>query len=258
VWHDGKAKAFSTIMGILIKHFDINIAGTGAFASRSLGRLCLKNESNSPMFLCRGVDTDIFTPDVSGNGVRHELGFSDTDIVIGIVSRWKEGRGLFDFLSVISKVVEKNKTIKAVLIGKGELQGQLKDYVKEMNLSDCVKFFTPAEKFLNVLASIDVGVLMRPGSDGTARSVLEMLACGKKVFIMNSGALSDFSDDNKKAICVCDNINNMVERILEYVDEADFTMKYNRASRELVMEKYTLERQKDDLLNILELCSQRD
>jgi len=90
-----------------------------------------------------------------------------------------------------------------LIVGKGEFRPQIERRIREVGLADAVLFGGYREDDLpEVLAAMDVFVLLSPGSEGSCRAVLEAMAVGKAVVATRIGALQDIVLDGETGLLI--------------------------------------------------------
>ena len=151
-----------------------------------------------------GVDVAEYHPERRSDAVRERLGAADPNVpLVGLVSRFKEGRRIELFFKAIA-MLPPDLPVAAVCIGRGEREKELKDLVRTMGLAGKVGVVDVGETYAEALASLDVGVALDPGSDGSSRPALEMFASGVPVAGFRRGAISDLVLDGRCGILVRD------------------------------------------------------
>ena len=192
-----------------------------------------------------GVDETVFHPGLDGAGVRGELGL-DGRTTVGIVSRLKAGRRLLHFLRA-AEILSKDKRYDALaflVVGRGELAGPLQRWTDKTGLKDRVSIYDPGGDFPAALAALDVGVLLVPGSDGSARTALEMAALGKPLILGRVGALADLAGPEGECARVVspDSIEKIAAAIGELALDAGLRERLGAAARARFEERHTLEK----------------
>ena len=138
---------------------------------------------------------------------RAELGFSDSDIVVGVVARFQKYRKMETFFEAMRRVVHQAPQVKAMLVGRSsQMEETIRRPIQEMDLAQNVVlagYLT--DRYLNGLANMDLFVFMIAGSDGTARAMREALAMGIPVIANNTGMLRELVDDGQSDLLFNDN-----------------------------------------------------
>ncbi|MDA1000648.1 MAG: glycosyltransferase, partial [bacterium] len=128
-----------------------------------------------------GVDLKRFMPstiETRAEG-REILDTPPNTLLVGIVSRLASDRGHFTLFEAFRRVAEGIPNVRLVVVGKGEFFPQLEARAAELGISDRLDFPGFREiDLVEILAALDVFVLMAPGSEGSCRAVLEAMAMG--------------------------------------------------------------------------------
>ncbi len=138
-----------------------------------------------------GVDTIHFSPDRGGVSVRRELGIQDEHVVVGLVSRFKQGRGVDLFLRGVAAASETQPELRALLVGQGadKVKNEMRTLAESLGIADRVAVFSPGSRYEEALAALDIGFLAHPGSAGTADAALELMSMARPVVLTGSVGL---------------------------------------------------------------------
>jgi glycosyltransferase involved in cell wall biosynthesis len=149
------------------------------------------------------VDTQRFHPELSGNLFRRASAISSTTPLVGIVARIAPSRGHLTLVDAFAQVRAAIPAARLVIAGKGEFRPQVEQRIGELGLTDATHFTSYREDDLpEVLAALDVFVLLTPGSEGSCRAVLEAMAVGKPVVAARVGALQDIVLDGETGLLI--------------------------------------------------------
>jgi len=110
--------------------------------------------------------------------LKKSLGINENDFVIGIIARLEDYKDHNTFLQAAKMLVKKEKNFKFLIIGDGSKREELKEYVKELEISDNVLFtgyITDVYKYLNIL---DINVNCSIGTETSSLSISEGLSLG--------------------------------------------------------------------------------
>jgi glycosyltransferase involved in cell wall biosynthesis len=192
-----------------------------------------------------GIDGDLFHPNLDGTSVRHSLGLDDK-LLVGIVSHFKAGRQLEVFLSAAEELCAKSEFNKLafMLIGRGKLTNTFEKRIKAKALNSRIFLLEPENNFSKSLAALDIGVLLVPGSDGSARAALEMAAAAKPLILGKVGALADFSGESEDyALSVTpDSTEDLVAAVTRIAGETELRQRLSSASKKRFEENYTMQK----------------
>jgi len=149
------------------------------------------------------VDTQRFHPDLAGSPLRRAFGLSANTPLVGIVARIAPSRGHLTLVDAFAQVRAAIPTARLVIVGKGEFRPRVEEQIHALGLTDATVFTGYREDDLpEVLAALDVFVLLAPGSEGSCRAVLEAMAVGKPVVAARVGALQDIVLDGETGLLI--------------------------------------------------------
>jgi glycosyltransferase involved in cell wall biosynthesis len=127
----------------------------------------------------QGIDLSIvkLIPDIRKT-LRQELGWMDKKILI-ITRKFKSVYGIDIFLKALSMIVQQDRDVRAIIVGFGPLEHELKSLSISLGLKEFVKFTGRVNRWelVNYLNVADIYV-STSYSDGTSLSLLEALVVG--------------------------------------------------------------------------------
>jgi len=137
-----------------------------------------------------GVDTRRFAPQ-SGTVLRRALGWTDGNVVFGIVANFRACKRHADFVSAAARLNREFPHTRFVMCGhdRGELP-RLTKQIENAGLRDAFHITTSDEPARTVYPLIDVYVCSSE-TEGFSNSVLEAMACGKTVIATEVGGNSE-------------------------------------------------------------------
>jgi L-malate glycosyltransferase len=137
------------------------------------------------------VDAQRFAGPFPTAATRIALGAGDGPL-IGCVARLAANRGHEALLRGFSLLSAEWPSARLVLVGKGEEQPRIEHLVARLSLSERVILAGYRDGDLpEVVAALDVFVLMSAGSDESCRAALEAMAAGRPVVARRVGALPE-------------------------------------------------------------------
>ena len=189
------------------------ILSTSEIMKQEIKKYTKKNIEVTPF----GIDTESFYPR------KVKSLFNDTDIVIGTIKSLEKKYGIEYLIRAFDLVKRNNKnySLKLLIVGKGTLEQQLKDLVRELDLANDTIFTgfinqDKVEKYHNML---DISVTFSTdNSESFGVAVLEASACGKPVVVANVGGLPEvvengitgFVVEPKNIIVLADVLNKLI------------------------------------------------
>lgn len=127
------------------------------------------------------------------------------EVIGGIVSRIQEHRRFDVLLSALCMLKAKLPDFKFFVIGRGSRRNIIVDEpIKELGLENnvFVTGYLSGDTYYKMLSFLDFGVFLKPGSDGTARTVREFMALGKPVIVSDYGILPEIIVNNETGFIV--------------------------------------------------------
>jgi glycosyltransferase involved in cell wall biosynthesis len=198
------------------------------------------------------VDSERFHPAISGDRIRREFGLSPTTPLVGIVARIAPSRGHLTLLEAFAQVHQAMPMARLVIVGKGEFRPQVEQRTAALGLTEAVIFAGYREEDLpEILGSLDVFVLMTPGSEGSCRAVLEAMAAAKPVVAARTGALQDIVLDGETGLLIEPQAHvalaHAISRLLRAPEQA---RQMGMRGRERVEHAFSRQRQADEVLRL--------
>ncbi len=143
-----------------------------------------------------GFDAEHFQPVSRDDQVRKAFGWEDKFSVI-TVGRLQRRKGQDYFIQAMPELLKRFPTLHYTVIGRGELEQELREQISALGLSDHVQVVTDADddKMAAMYQQCDVFILPNRtiGGDieGFGMVLLEAQACGKYVVAGNSGGTKE-------------------------------------------------------------------
>lgn len=198
-------------------------------------------------FGVRFVDIDLF---------KIKKRISERKNVIGFIGRFREEKGIREFVDAIPFILQENKDVKFLIAGDGALFEEIKDKIETNVDPSKVKLvgWIPHEELPEYLNELKLFVL--PSCiEGMPNIVFEAMSCGTPVLATPVGGVPDVIRNEETGFILENNspktIAKSVTEILKYSNIDDIVKK----ARKLLEEKYTykaaVERYRKIIQNIL-------
>jgi len=127
-------------------------------------------------------------------GLRAERGFGADDAVVGIVGRLCAIKNHRLFLEAVRRVVEhrgdSGRTVRFVLVGDGELRGELEDEARRLGIANRVFFLGFRRDAAQLYPDLDV-VALTSRNEGTPVTLIEALCAGRSIVSTEVGGVVD-------------------------------------------------------------------
>lgn len=205
-----------------------------------------------------GIDTEKFSPEVSGETIRKEFSLGDAP-VIGHVSRLDEepaliARELIDIAPELDRAIP---GVRLLITGGGTAFAQLQEKAAAQNEKmgrECLVLTGPRTDIREIMAASDLFV-------GVSRAALEAMAAGKAVILSGAQGHTGLFTPEKLQKCIDTNFccrtdavaspEQMLRELLEAMalsqEEKD---RLGRCGRQVVMEHYSVDRMVRDALEV--------
>jgi glycosyltransferase involved in cell wall biosynthesis len=141
------------------------------------------------------VDLDIYAR-ASGDGVRTELGLSDSDVLISSVGHAVPVKGWDVLIGAFARVHKVVPQARLLLVGSTDAAGEagfssrLRELVRQLSLGDRVRFLGSRNDIPRLLAATDV-FAFPSRSEGQGLALTEALACGLPCVATRAGGIED-------------------------------------------------------------------
>ncbi|MBU1726282.1 MAG: glycosyltransferase [Candidatus Omnitrophica bacterium] len=148
-----------------------------------------------------GVDLSRFNPCLSAKTLRQEFNISDSDIVIGIASRFGKDKGHEVFLRAARLLGNYKFLIVGDAVFKQDKwrEAHLRKMAQYLGMSDKIIFSGPRKDMPEVYAAMDIFVLASE-AEPCGRVLIEAMSCAKPVVATNSGGTPEIVQDGKSGI----------------------------------------------------------
>ena len=126
--------------------------------------------------------------------------------VVSYVGRLHEEKGVLNLAQAIPKVLSKRDDVKFVIVGEGQLEGELRNYITTHALSRNVRLagWVPHDELRDYLTNSKLLVLPSY-TEGLPHAMLEAMACGTPVLATPVGAVPEVIHDKETGFLVRDN-----------------------------------------------------
>lgn len=149
-----------------------------------------------------GVDTTEFRPAPSERQrLRSELGFGDSDIVLGFVGRLHTTKGIPLLLEVFEQLRREDSRLKLLLAGPGPLRGAVEERARTSSGAITLLEPQPFDKVAPLLNALDVYAFPSKG-EGFGISLLEAMACGLPSVAFGRWGVKELVDDGETGLLV--------------------------------------------------------
>ena len=199
-----------------------------------------------PARLCsihNGVDAELFTakPE-SRTKMRAEFGYTDEDIVIGIVARLTPAKGHTFLFKAAAQIKNQFPHLRILVLGQGELESALKEQVEHLGLTERVHFAGFRRDMDQCLQAVDIGVQPSIDCDTSSFSLKEMMALEIPVIASDYGGLKEIVSDGVEGMIVrTGTVEPLASALHRMLDSAEVRARMGRMGRHRVLADFTVE-----------------
>lgn len=188
-------------------------------------------------------------PERDGNlnviGIKSQFGLTDNGILCVLLGRLVWAKGFDDFISAFSAVIRRFRNIKAIIIGDGELRGEITSQIDRLGLTADILLLGHQERsrVMQLLKAGDIFV-MPSRSEGIPYALLEAAALGKPIVATDCGGIPEVVENDRSALLVpVGDIESLGNAILLLCENSSYANKLGGAARNKIEEEYSLENQ---------------
>lgn len=187
-----------------------------------------------------GIDNKAFSPSITPNITRQQLGFTEDDFIIAFSGRVCEEKGVKELVLAIKRLKELND-IKLLVIGSSFYNNarNKSDYIEEvereaMPIKDRVIFtgFIPYKEMPDYLKISDIAVIPSLWDDPCPNTVLEAQAMGLPIITTNRGGIPEEVTPDGAFLLKTDDsfMDNLTDSIKQLHDDFDLRKKMGEAA----------------------------
>jgi len=188
--------------------------------------------------------------------LRQDLGLKAADRVIGVIGRLKPDRGYDVILRAFKGLIERMEGVKLVIVGRSsQIEESIKKPLAALKIEkDVVLAGYRLDDYFSMISTFDIFVMMRAGSDGTARALREVMAMGKPALVSDRGMLPELVEDGVDGYVARDEngLTNAMERLLR---DDGLRARLGEAARRKAAEKWDYRTQARQLMEFYERLS---
>ena len=175
-----------------------------------------------------------------GEDSRMGSGASQRVQTICTVGRLSRVKNHSDLLVAVRELINKWPDLQLLVVGRGRLEGVLKQQVMELGLAQNVCFAGHLENLREVWPRVDVFVLPSL-SEGLPLSLLEAMAAGVPVVATRVGGVGEAIEDGKTGLLVPPGDRQaLAEGIMKLLDDRTLARQMGKSAQETVVRRFSL------------------
>lgn len=165
------------------------------------------------------------------------------DVVVGILANLNRKVKRVDiFIRAAAYVKERQKGIKFVVVGDGELKAELISLCAELGIREIVDFVGRVKDIPQCLSKVDIGVISSD-SEGFSNAILEYMAAGLPVIATDVGGNKEIIEDGVNGFLTTPgDYRSIGKTILQLANDKNTYLKVRQTAFERICKNYTIKR----------------
>jgi glycosyltransferase involved in cell wall biosynthesis len=172
--------------------------------------------------------------------MRDEFGIKTDEKVVGIIGRLKPDRGYDVILKAFRLLRNRMDKVKLLIMGRSsQIEQSIKQPLVKLGLqNDVILAGYWIDDYFSVISTFDIFVMMRAGSDGTARALREVMAMGKPAIVSDMGMLPELVEDGQSGYVVKLDEHELAARFDEILSDGEKMKNFGIKAKETAVEKW--------------------
>lgn len=188
-----------------------------------------------------GVDLKTFSPDISGEKMRRDLGLGKETPLLGHVGIFRGKKGHRYFLEACQAIKEEMPEARFLIVGEGPIEKHIRLWIKEFDLEREAIMTGFREDINEVLAALDI-LVMSSVDEGVPQVISQALAMGKGVVASSIGGIPELIKDGVTGLLVLPADSKAISQAcLRLLRDKSLSSRLGQAGRKLVEERFGLE-----------------
>lgn len=195
-----------------------------------------------------GLELGQFNPDVDGSMIKKKLGWKDNIIII-MNRNFYPIYGIDYFIKALPEVIRTCPEVRALFIGRGPLEKELYQMVKEYRVDNYVHFigWIPLREMPKYLNASDI-YISSSLTDGASMCLLEAMACGLPVVVTDIPAILEWVKDGYNGYVVPKkNVDILADRIIQLAKNISIRQKMSKENLNIAQERLNWDKNFDKL-----------
>jgi len=187
-----------------------------------------------------GIDLEKFNFEIDWQAKRRELGLNENDFVLVNVARLYASKRQLDILKALKLI--NNPKIKFLIVGIGDQENNLKNFVKENNLEKQVKFLGLRHDVLGILKITDLFILAS-AHEGMSNALLEAMAMARPCLVSNIAENTELIKDQINGLNFeVKNFKNLAEKINFAINNIELMKDFGQKARQTIEQTYDIKK----------------
>lgn len=174
--------------------------------------------------------------------VRAELGISKDAVVIGNIAHMADHKGQIYLIRAAAIVRDGYPDVRFVIVGDGEMRGELEAEVRKLGLDGTVIFAGFRNDVASFLVSFDI-FAFPSHLEGLGTSLLDAMVLKKPIVSTTAGGIPEVVQDGVNGILVPPkDPKALADAIIRLIEDPELRTEYGNTGRRIVEERFTDDR----------------
>lgn len=172
--------------------------------------------------------------------LKSEFGIKTDEKVIGVIGRLKPDRGYDIILRGFRDLRNRMDGVKLLVVGRSsQIEKSIMQPISELGLEhDVILAGYRINDYFSIISTFDLFVMMRAGSDGSARALREVMAMGKAAVVSDSGMLPELVRDGFSGFVVKPEPQQLAERMERILRNDEQRMRFEMNAKKIAAEEW--------------------
>lgn len=186
--------------------------------------------------------------------IRYEFGLRMDEKVIGVIGRLKPDRGFDIILKAFKILKDRVGDVKLLIMGRSsQIEESVIKPLRELGLEkDVILAGYQIDNYFSVISLFDLFVMMRAGSDGSARALREVMSMGKPAIVSDMGMLPDLVEDGKTGYVTKWDEHDLADKMEALITDDAKRKQFGDNAKETAGEKWNYQLQAKTMKNFYE------
>ena len=190
-----------------------------------------------------GIDADGLKSDQEKRVTfRSKYSVDAGDILVGTVGRLSKEKNQKMFLQAIEPVLQRDRRVKAVIVGSGPEERNLRDFARSRQIAERVIFTGNVEDMVSVYSSLDIFVISSV-TEGVPLTVLEAMAFGLPVIATRVGGIPQVIEEGRSGILIDARDTEALRKTIDgLIHEPSQGQRLGETAQSIIRKNHSLER----------------
>jgi glycosyltransferase involved in cell wall biosynthesis len=186
--------------------------------------------------------------------IRYEFDLKMNERVIGVIGRLKPDRGFDMILKAFKIVKDRVGNVKLLIMGRSsQIAESVIKPLQNLGLEkDVILAGYRIDDYFSVISLFDFFVMMRAGSDGSARALREVMGMGKPAIVSDAGMLSEIVEDGNTGYVAKWDEHDLAEKMETLLVDDEKRKQFGKNARQTAIEKWDYRLQAKEMKSFYE------